>query len=122
MATGNGGSKGRLVVLVVLLAAVAVAGWYRFGRGAGGGIEEAIVSSELVGKTLDDATKAFGVQPVEQPNPDAATNTAKIYLYTLAGAKPDRQFIRVRVASTGKILNTRFIDASGNDIVIDRPQ
>lgn len=124
MATGNGGSKARIIILVLLLAAVAGAGWYRFGNGGGFGgnaIETTVVNGDLLGKKLEDATAALGAQPVEQPNPDAATSTAKIYLYTIAGAKPDRQFVRIRVAANGNIIASNFVDASGNVIVIDRP-
>lgn len=122
MAKGNGGSMGRIVVLVVVLLLAGGAFWYfKYGPGvaSGGGLEETVINGTLTGKTLEDANKAFGVQPVEQPNPDAATSTAKIYLYTIPGARPERQFIKVRVAANGAINYTRFVDQAGNEIVVD---
>jgi hypothetical protein len=123
MATDSSASKVRIIVLVIVLAAVAAAGVYRSQNGGFGGgasaAETAVINGELLGKHLEDATKVLGVQPVEQPNPDAATSTAKLYRYTIPGAKPDRQFVRIRVAADGRIVASKFIDESGNDIIID---
>ncbi len=124
MATGNSGAKARVLILVVILVAVAAVGWYRMkngGFGGGANIETTVVNGDLLGKKLEDATSALGAQPVEQPNPDSATSTAKIYLYTIPGAQPDRQLVRVRVAANGNIIATNFVDASGAVIVVDRP-
>jgi hypothetical protein len=116
MATGNGGSKGRMIVLVLLLAAVAVAGWYRFGRS--GGIDQVLMSGDLFGKQLEDATKLFGVQPVAQPNPDP-NSTATIYLYTIASSDPAKtRRISVQVRAS-KITRADLVDETGKVIPFD---
>jgi hypothetical protein len=112
---------GRILVLVVLLAAVGAVAWYKLGGGGGGAgaVEDSIVDGTLLGKTLDEASTSLGAQPVEQLNPDGEKSTAKIYLYTLADAKPDRQLVRIRVAATGAIIAANFVDASGNVINVE---
>ena len=124
MATGNGGAKVRLVILLLALVVVAGFGWYKlkgggFSGGGGGGIEMTVFNGDLLGKSLEEASAALGAQPAEQPNPDGEKSTAKIYLYTLTGAAPGRDLVRIRVAANGKIIATNFVDQAG--IVIDAP-
>jgi hypothetical protein len=113
MATDKGGGKGRMMVLiVVLLAAVGVFAWYQM-KGAGGSrIDSVLMSGDLLGKPLEDATKAFGAEPAAQTNPDPAS-TATLYIYTVGSRR-----ISVQVRA-GKITRAEPVDAAGNVIPFD---
>lgn len=100
MANQSGGLA-RLIVLLAVLAGAAGAVVFIYTRPTPP--EQLVKEKAMLGMALEDATKAFGVQPTPIPKMPGEAAPGDDYLYVIQrSGKPDLRVI-VRVASSGKI-------------------
>lgn len=115
------GSGARLAVLgVVVVALVAVFAATKL-AGPKVSLRDAVLTGELLGKSVDDATRFFGVQPEVVPNEETDSPSTRNFRYTVTrGGETHR--IRVR-EQAGKITATKLVDEQDRalDITVDAP-
>lgn len=115
MAGKGGGSMVRLIVLVAVLAGVGGTVAYIYTRPPSP--ETIVMEKSLLGKSLEEATKTFGVQPTQVPKMAGEAAPGDDYLYTIRRSGKSDLRVIVRVASSGKINRVAAVDE--NMIEID---
>lgn len=116
MATKSGGLA-RLIVLLAVLAGAGGAALFVYSRPPAP--EQVVKEKSVLGMGLEDATKAFGVEPTPVAKMAGENAPGDDYLYIIKRSGKQDLRVIVRVASSGKINRVAAVDE--NMVEIELP-